>query len=140
MQLSLSKKYLDELSYNVLGAAIEVHKFLGRGLLESIYHECLKEELLYRKINFLTEFKIPVVYREKEMNLDFRCDLFIENCIVVELKSVAQIIPQHQSQLLTYMKLLKAPKGILINFNSDNIFKNGQETFVNELFRSLPEE
>ena len=123
MQNVLTKKYLDELSYNVIGAAIEVHKFLGRGLLESIYHECLKEELIFRKINFLTEFKIPIIYRAKEMNLNFRCDLYIENCLVVELKSVSEIIPQHQSQLLTYMKLLKAPKGILINFNSNHIFK-----------------
>lgn len=101
MQRMLSKKYLDDLSYNVIGAAIEVHKYLGRGLLESIYHECLKEELVHRKINFITEFRIPVIYRNKEMNLNFRCDLFIENCLVVELKSVAEIIPQHQSQLLT---------------------------------------
>lgn len=123
----------------MIGAAIEVHKYLGRGLLESIYHECLKEELVHREINFITEFRIPVIYRNKEMNLNFRCDLFIENCLVVELKSVAEIIPQYQSQLLTYMKLLKAPKGIIINFNTDNIFKQGQETFVNEFFRSLPE-
>jgi GxxExxY protein len=140
MQTQLTKKYLDELSYNVIGAAIEVHKHLGQGLLESIYHECLKEELNLRKIKFFTELKIPIVYKGKELDVDFRCDLFIEDCLVVELKSVSEIIPQFQSQLLTYMKLLKSPKGILINFNSKNIFKNGQETFVNELFRKLPDQ
>ena len=71
-------------------------------------------------------------------NIDFRCDLFIENCIVVELKSVSIINPIHEAQLLTYMKLLKSPKGILINFNCFNIFKEGQKTFVNDYFKLLP--
>ena len=78
----LSQKYLDDLTYEVVGAAIEVHKTLGRGLLESAYHQCLKEELLHRKINFLTEMKIPVIYKTKELEIDFRCDLFIENCLI----------------------------------------------------------
>jgi len=133
----LTKKYLDDLTYEVIGSAIEVHKQLGRGLLESVYHECLKEELSYRKINFLTELKAPLLYREKELNVNFRCDLFVENCLVVELKSVTEMNPIFEAQLYTYMNLLKAPKGILINFNCSNIFKNGQKTFVNDYFRNL---
>lgn len=133
----LTQKYLDDLTYEVIGAAIEVHKQLGRGLLESVYHECLKEELSHRKINFLTELKVPLIYREKELNVNFRCDLFVENCLVVELKSVSELNPIFEAQLYTYMNLLKAPKGILINFNCSNIFKNGQKTFVNEYFRKL---
>jgi GxxExxY protein len=133
----LTKKYLDDLTYEVIGSAIEVHKQLGRGLLESVYHECLKEELSYRKINFLTELKLPLLYREKELNVNFRCDLFVENCLVVELKSVTEMNPIFEAQLYTYMNLLKAPKGILINFNCSNIFKNGQKTFVNDYFRNL---
>jgi GxxExxY protein len=133
----LTKKYLDDLTYEVIGSAIEVHKQLGRGLLESVYHECLKEELSYRKINFLTELKVPLLYREKELNVNFRCDLFVENCLVVELKSVTEMNPIFEAQLYTYMNLLKAPKGILINFNCSNIFKNGQKTFVNDYFRNL---
>ena len=82
------KKYLNELTYEIIGSAIEVHKVMGMGLLESVYHQCLKEELLHRKINFLTEMKVPVTYRGKILDVDFRCDLFIEQCIVVELKSV----------------------------------------------------
>ncbi|ROI06971.1 MULTISPECIES: GxxExxY protein [unclassified Chryseobacterium] len=135
----MTKKYLDELTYEIIGGAIEVHKIMGMGLLESVYHECLKQELLYRNINFCTEMKIPVVYKGKVLNVDFRCDLFVEDSIVVELKSVQEMIPIYEAQLLTYMKLLKCPKGILINFNCSNIFKEGQKTFVNEYFRTLPD-
>ncbi|WP_291078074.1 MULTISPECIES: GxxExxY protein [unclassified Empedobacter] len=133
-----TKKYLDELTYEIIGSAIEVHKIMGRGLLESVYHQCLKEELNHRKINFLTEMKIPVVYKEKLLDLDFRCDLYVENSIVVELKAVQDIVPAYEAQLLTYMKLLKCPKGILINFNCFNIFNEGQKTYVNEFFTHFP--
>ena len=133
-----TKKYLDELTYEIIGSAIDVHKIMGRGLLESVYHQCLKEELNHRKINFLTEMKIPVVYKKKLLDLDFRCDLYVENSIVVELKAVQDIVPAYEAQLLTYMKLLKCPKGILINFNCFNIFNEGQKTYVNEFFTHLP--
>lgn len=136
----ITQKYLDELTYEVVGSAIEVHKIMGRGLLESVYHKCLKEELTERKINFSSEMKIPLVYKEKELQVDFRCDLYIENCLVVELKSILQLNPIIEAQLQTYMKLLKAPKGIIINFNCFNIFKEGQKTFVNEYFKKLPKE
>lgn len=134
----ITQKYLDELTYEVIGSAIEVHKTMGRGLLESVYQMCLKEELLHRKINFLTEMKVPLVYKNKELQIDFRCDLFIENCLVVELKSVLLLNPIFEAQLQTYMKLLKAHKGIIINFNCSNIFKEGQKTIVNDYFRNLP--
>jgi len=134
----ITKKYLDDLTYQIIGGAIEVHKFMGRGLLESIYHQCLKEELMHRKINFLTEMNVPVVYKEKTLDMNFRCDLLVEHSIVVELKSVHEIVPAHEAQLLSYMKLLRCPKGILINFNCFNLFKEGQRTFVNEYLRILP--
>jgi GxxExxY protein len=135
----VTQKHLDELTYEVIGSAIEVHKIMGRGLLESVYHQCMKEELAHRKIYFSTETKVPLIYKAKELKVDFKCDLFIENCLVVELKAVIQPNPIFEAQLLTYMKLLKAPKGILINFNCFNIFKDGQKTFVNEYFKNLPE-
>ncbi|WP_426095309.1 GxxExxY protein [Flavobacterium sp. DSR2-3-3] len=122
-----TKKYLDELTYEIIGAAIEVHKTMGKGLLESVYHQCMKEELSHRKINFLTEMKVPIIYKNKELTTDFRCDLFIEDCLVVELKSVLEMNSIFEAQLLTYIKLLKAPKGIIINFNCFNIFKEGQK-------------
>lgn len=81
--------------------------------------------------------KIPVTYKNKELEIDFRCDLFVEDCLVVELKSVAEIITIYEAQVLTYMKLLKSPKGILINFNCNNIFSEGQKTYVNEYFKLL---
>jgi GxxExxY protein len=135
----LTKKQANELTYDVLGACIEVHKQMGAGLLESVYHECLKEELIHRKIKFHTEKVIPVTYKAKLLNIDFRCDLFIENCLVVELKAVQELNNVFEAQLLTYMKLLKCPKGLLINFNCSNIFKEGQKTFVNEHFSNLPD-
>ena len=134
----ITQKYVDELTYEVVGASIEVHKIMGRGLLDSVYHQCIKEELVHRKINFSTEMIIPVIDKEKQLNMDFRCDLFVEKCLVVELKSVQVISNVHEAQLLTYMKLLKSPKGILINFNCFNIFREGQKTFVNEHFSLLP--
>lgn len=135
-----TQKCLDKLTYEVVGAAIEVHKIMGRGLLESVYHQCMREELLHRKINFLSEMKTPVYYRNKEMEVDFRCDLFIEHCLVVELKSVQALTNVFEAQLLNYMNLLKVPKGILINSNCCNIFKQGQKTFVNKYFKLLPKE
>ena len=134
----ITQKYLDELTYEVVGSAIEVHKFMGRGLLESVYHLCLIEELKHRKINFLTEMKVPVIYKGKSLDINFRCDLFVENCLVVEIKSLIDIHKITEAQLLNYMKLLKAPKGILINFNCSNIFNEGQKTYVNEYFKKLP--
>lgn len=134
----ITQKYLDELTYEVIGSAIEVHKTMGRGLLENVYHMCLQEELTHRKINFLTEMKIPLLYKNKELQIDFRCDLFVESCLIIELKSVLLLNPIFEAQLQTYMKLLKAPKGIIINFNCNNIFKEGQKTIVNDYFRKLP--
>ena len=135
----LTKKYLDKLTYEVVGAAIEVHKAIGAGLLESVYHECLKHELKARNINFLTEAIVPISFKGLTLEADLRCDLLIENCLVAELKALAELAPIHEAQLLTYMKLLKVPKGILINFTCVNLFKEGQKTFVNEFFRNLPE-
>jgi GxxExxY protein len=134
----VTQRYLDDLTYEVVGAAIEVHKIMGRGLLESVYHQCLKEELAHRKINFLTEMRIPVLYKNKQLEIDFRCDLYVEKCLVVELKAVQELTSVFEAQLLTYMKLLKSPKGILINFNCFNIFNEGQKTYVNEYFNLLP--
>lgn len=132
-----TKSQLEQLTYSIIGAAITVHNQLGPGLLESIYHECMKIEIEARALQFQNELLIPIYYKNRKLETNLKCDLFIENKIVVELKSVKQIDPIHEAQLLTYMKLLKAPKGILINFNCTNIFKNGQKTFVNEFFREL---
>ena len=136
--MKITKNYLTDLVYRVNGAAIEVHKVLGPGLLESVYHKCLKKELELRNIKFVSELKVPVNYKGLDIDTELRCDLFIENILAVELKAVEFILPVHMAQILTYMQLLKAPKGLLINFNVSNIYHEGQQTFVNELFRALP--
>lgn len=135
----MTKTYLKELIYQINGCAIEVHKHLGPGLLESVYHNCLKKELTIRGIDFETELIIPVNYKGLEVEAGLRCDLFVENSLVIELKSVEKVLPIHEAQLLTYMKLLEIPMGLIINFNVTNIFKEGQKSYVNELYRYLEE-
>lgn len=136
---TITKSYLDQLTYDVIGAAIEVHSNLGPGLLESIYHECMKIELRKRNIPFKTELRVPLSYNGQLLDTVLRCDLYVANSIVVELKAAKAIEPIFEAQLLTYMKLLDTPKGILINFNCTNIFREGQKTIVNELYRNLQE-
>ncbi len=139
MRTGITKTYLTDLIYQVNGAAIEVHKSLGPGLLESVYHKCMKHELSLRKINFQSERAVPIDFKGLITESDLRCDLFIENILPVELKSVEGITPLFDAQLLTYMKLLKVPKGLMINFNVVHLFSQGQKTLVNELYRELPE-
>ncbi|MCB0619031.1 MAG: GxxExxY protein [Saprospiraceae bacterium] len=137
--MSLTKSYLKELTYQVNGAAIEVHRVLGPGLLESVYHRCMIRELNLRGLSFQSELVIPLEYKGVQVEAELRCDLFVENILPVELKALEAILPIHVAQLLTYMKLLQAPKGILYNFNVVNLYQNGQKTYVNEWFRALPE-
>jgi GxxExxY protein len=134
----VTKSYLKDLTYQVNGAAIEVHKALGPGLLESVYHKCLKQELTLRNIKFQSELNVAIIYKGIEIDANLRCDLLIEDCLVAELKTADTIIPIHEAQLLTYMKLLKIPKGVIYNFKVMNLYQDGQKTFVNEFFRDLP--
>lgn len=136
----MTKKFLDDLTYKIISAAIEVHKDLGPGLLESVYQKCLKQEFFLRELKYSSELFVPVQYKGIEMDTELRCDFLVEDSIVVELKAVDALAPVHEAQILTYMKLLHKPKGILINFNCANLFKEGQRTFVNELFRKLTDQ
>ncbi|WP_316765336.1 GxxExxY protein [Pedobacter frigiditerrae] len=133
----MTKAYLTDLIYKVNGAAIEIHKALGPGLLESVYHKCMVHELQLRNVNFKSELYIPVNYKGLNIDVDLRCDLLIENSLIVEFKSVEKVLPIHIAQLMTYMKLLKLPIGLMINFNCIHIFKEGQKTYVNELYEEL---
>jgi GxxExxY protein len=133
----ITQSYLTDLTYKINGACIEVHKILGPGLLESVYHKCLEEEFRLRNIKFKSELKIPVIYKGKEMQCDFFCDFLIEDLIVVEIKSVAEINNIHRAQILNYINLMKKPKGILVNFNVKNLYHEGQETFVNQYYSML---
>jgi GxxExxY protein len=134
-----TKKYVNDLTYQIIGAAIEVHRYAGPSLLESVYQKFLEQELQLRNINFLLEQQVPLNYKGTFVSALLRYDFLVEDLIVVELKAVEEILPIHEAQLLSYMKLLSKPKGILINFHSINIWKEGQKTFVNEHFANLPE-
>ena len=133
----MTKTYLKDLIYQVNGSAIEVHKYLGPGLLESVYHTCLKKELTIRGFEFQTELIIPVNYKGLELGTGLRCDLLVEKSLVVELKAIEKVLPIHEAQILTYMKLLEVPIGLILNFNVTHIFKEGQKTYVNERYRYL---
>lgn len=133
----ITQSYLTDLTYKINGACIEVHKILGPGLLESVYHKCLEEEFRLRNISFKSELKVPVHYKGKEINCDFFCDFLIEGLVVVELKSVEKLNDIHRAQLLNYINLMKKPKGILVNFNVKNLYHEGQETFVNKYYDML---
>jgi GxxExxY protein len=135
--MEISKNYLDKLTFNVIGAAIEVHRILGPGLLESVYQKCIARELTLRGISFIEQVKMPFDYKGELIELNLVFDFYIEGCLVVELKAVKEMSSLYQAQTLGYMKLLKAPKGILINFNVTNIFHEGQKTFVNEYYDKL---
>ena len=134
-----SKSKLKELTYLINGACIEVHKATGPGLTEKVYQAVLKQELTLRNIRFSTEQPVRIPYKGVLLDTELRYDLLIEDTIVVELKAVESIFPIHKAQILTYMKLLKIPKGILVNFNVQNLFYEGIQTFVNEYFNELPE-
>ncbi len=132
-------KYLDELTYKIIGCAIEVHRELGPGLLESIYEKCFIHELKLKNLSYISQQTIPLDYKGIILDCELRYDVLVEDLIIVELKATNLIHPIFDAQTMTYMKLLQKPKGILINFNCSNIFKEGQKTFVNEYFKNLPD-
>jgi GxxExxY protein len=136
----MTQKEINQLSYDIIGFAIEVHKELGPGLLESIYEKCLVHLLIQNGYKVTRQQSVPLNFRGLDLDCELRFDLMVNDSIIVELKTVEELIPIHEAQLLTYLKLLKKPKGVLINFNCTNIFKEGQRTFVTEYFRSLPKE
>jgi GxxExxY protein len=132
----MTKKEITQLSYQIIGCAIKVHKMLGPGLLESVYHKCLEYELDRSGYDVKREVKVSVNYEDIYLDTELRIDLIVNDLIVLELKAVAEILPIHEAQLLTYMKLLKKPQGLLINFHSTSITKS-VKPFVNEYFRDL---
>jgi GxxExxY protein len=108
----------------IIGAAIEVHRILGPGLLESVYERCLCYELEQRGIEFLRQDPLPVTYKGQALDCDLRIDILIPGRVIVEVKAVQGILAIHEAQLLTYMKLARVSKGLLINFN-ERLLKEG---------------
>ena len=119
----------DKLSNQVLGCALEVHKTLGPGLLESAYESALAYELSTAGLKVQRQVDVPVVYKEMKLDCGFRIDLLVEKQLVVELKSVESLLPLHEAQLLTYLKLTGCKVGLLINFNV-RLLKNGIKRLV----------
>ncbi len=113
----------------IIGCAIEVHRNLGPGLLESAYEECLSYELHKKELFVERQLPLPVIYKEINMECGYKIDLLVEKTVIIELKSVDEIIPVHRAQILTYMKFAKKPIGLLINFNV-KILKNGIQRFA----------
>jgi GxxExxY protein len=107
----------DPVSEAVIGAAIEVHRGLGPGLLESAYEECLCYELSAKGLNFVRQFELPNAYKEVKLGCGYRLDVVVSGELVVEVKAVEKLLPVHQAQLLTYLKVSGLPTGLLINFN-----------------------
>jgi GxxExxY protein len=107
----------DPRTSSIIGAAIEVHRILGPGLLESAYEECLCHELHHREINFRRQIELPVEYKGIKLDCSYRVDLIAQEEVVVELKCVEKVLPIHEAQLLTYMRLTGKRVGLLINFN-----------------------
>jgi GxxExxY protein len=114
----------DRLTEQVIGSAIEVHRCLGPGLLESAYEECLAWELSHVGLKIQRQVPLPVVYKEVRLDVGYRLDLVVEKRLIVELKTVEKLLPIHQAQLLTYLKLSGLKTGLLLNFNSA-VLKDG---------------
>ncbi len=115
---------VNDISKNVIGAAINVHKILGPGLLESAYEECLCHEFDLRGIQYSRQCNIPVEYKGVRLDCGYRMDLLVEGAVVVELKAIEKIMPIHDAQLLSYLKLTNCKLGLLINFNV-SVLKQG---------------
>jgi GxxExxY protein len=116
-RVSINPAAFNDVTHRILGAAIDVHRTLGPGLLESTYLQCLEWELGARKLRFATQRSIPIVYKGTTLDACYRVDLIVEDLVVVEAKAVVEMAPVYQSQTLTYMRLTGCPAGLLINFN-----------------------
>ena len=133
----MTKKEITQLSYEIIGYAIKVHKKLGPGLLEKIYEECLKYELERNGYNVKQQLNVEVDYYDIQLVNPLRLDLLVNDCIVVELKTVEKFHPIDEAKLLTYMKLMSVPQGLLINFNTTT-FQKHANPLAGETFLLIP--
>jgi GxxExxY protein len=119
----------DPLTQRIIGAAIEVHRALGPGLLESAYEECLCYELTQLGLHFRRQVPLPVDYKEVKLDCGYKMDAVVQNAVVLELKAVEKLLPIHEAQLLTYLKLSGLRKGLLLNFHAE-VLRNGIKRIV----------
>jgi GxxExxY protein len=109
----------EELTEKIIGAAIEVHRILGPGLLESAYEECLCHEFALRSLRFERQLQLPVEYKGVKLDCGYRIDILVDGSVILELKCVERVLPIHEAQLITYLRLKKVAVGLLINFHSE---------------------
>jgi len=126
------KERLNELTHIIIGAAIDVHRALGPGMLESSYDSCLAFELADRGLRIDRQRLMPLVYRGQTMDIGYRLDLLVEDAVVVEVKAVERLEPVHSAQVLSYLRLSGCKVGLLINFNAKWLTPKGIERIVNE--------
>lgn len=119
----------EELTGKVRGAAIEVHRELGPGLLESVYEECLCHELNIRAIPYQRQLELPITYKGRQLASDYRIDLLVDEKVILELKCVEALLPIHDAQLMTYLKMTGCRVGLLMNFNV-TVLKDGMKRLV----------
>lgn len=135
----MTQKSINDLSYKIIGCAIEVHKELGPGLLETVYETCLIDELITAGLSVKSQMLVPIKYKKKILNSNLILDILVEDTIIVELKTVEAILPVHKAQLHTYLKLTNKPKGLLINFYSE-VIKDQIVSYVTPAFSDLPKQ
>jgi GxxExxY protein len=128
---------INEITDRVIGAAIEVHRHLGPGLLESAYEECLCYELSRTGLRFERQVPLPVEYKGLRLDCAYRLDLLVEGVVLVELKAIEELLPIHKAQVLTYLRAARKQVGLLINFNVE-VLKNGVSRIVNEYMGEPP--
>ena len=136
--MKVTKKLINDISYKIVGCAIEVHKQLGPGLLESVYETCFVDELISQGLKVERQIPVPILYKGKDFGTNLVLDLIVNECVIVELKAVEIMIPVFKAQLLSYLKLTGKPKGLLINFHCENI-KDSLVPLVTDVFAKLPE-
>jgi GxxExxY protein len=127
----------DDITREIIGSAIQVHATLGPGLLESAYRVCLHQELVLKGLSVDVEWPIPVVYRERRIEVGYRVDLLVENRVLVELKALTKVLPVHEAQLLSYLRLSGHPLGLLINFHVP-LLRDGIRRIVNQMPHRKP--
>ncbi len=126
--------YINSITKQIIDAGMEVHKTIGPGLLESIYEDCMAIELCSRGINIERQVPVPVVYKGQNARQPFRLDLMVEGEVIVELKAIERVMPIHQAQLLTYLRLTGCTVGLILNFNSV-LFKDGIKRMIQDFDR-----
>jgi len=138
MDKIISQKYVDQITHSIIGCAIDIHKELGPGLLESAYEKCMIYLLNKKGFKVESQLEVPITFQDLTISRAYELDLLVEDLVIVELKTIREFAPVDKAQILTYLRFLKKPKGILINFHCSNIFYEGQQTFITKEYSNLP--